>query len=117
MTEDNPDDYERAHRLGRPMLNYIENWRASIRHRPVLNTIYRGTIVFISVVVVVIGLILVPLPGPGWLIVFIGLTIMGSEFRWARRFTNWLRAKLEKFWTWWRARRAARAEKKRTDPK
>ncbi len=31
------------------------------------------------------GVRLVPLPGPGWLIVFLGLAILGTEFAWARR--------------------------------
>ena len=31
-----------------------------------------------------IGLALVPYPGPGWLIVFAGLAILSTEFHWAR---------------------------------
>ena len=34
---------------------------------------------------VIIGLILVPLPGPGWLIVFGGLALLATEFVWAER--------------------------------
>jgi uncharacterized protein (TIGR02611 family) len=33
---------------------------------------------------VVVGIILIPLPGPGWLIVGIGLLVLGREVRWAR---------------------------------
>jgi len=33
---------------------------------------------------VVVGLILVPLPGPGWLVVGIGLLVLSREVRWAR---------------------------------
>ena len=33
---------------------------------------------------VVVGIILIPLPGPGWLVVGIGLLILGREVRWAR---------------------------------
>ena len=63
----------------------------------------------LSTTIIVIGLILVPLPGPGWLIVFVGLTVLGSEYHWARRFTSWLRMQLARFWAWWRARRERRA--------
>ena len=35
-------------------------------------------------VLVVVGIILIPLPGPGWLIVGIGLLVLGREVRWAR---------------------------------
>ena len=31
------------------------------------------------------GLLLVPLPGPGWLIVFAGLALLATEFAWAAR--------------------------------
>jgi uncharacterized protein (TIGR02611 family) len=35
-------------------------------------------------VIVVVGIILIPLPGPGWLVVGIGLLVLGREVRWAR---------------------------------
>jgi uncharacterized protein (TIGR02611 family) len=34
---------------------------------------------------VLVGLLLVPLPGPGWATVFEGLGILATEFRWADR--------------------------------
>ena len=103
------DDLARAHRIGRPIGRWMARWRRIIRKRPWLNTFYKVLITIIGVLVIIIGLILVPLPGPGWLIVFIGLTILGSEFHWARRFTSWLRMQLARFWAWWRARRARKA--------
>ena len=45
----------------------------------------RVAITIAGFVVVVVGLILVPLPGPGWLIVFAGLAILATEYVWARR--------------------------------
>ena len=35
-------------------------------------------------VIIVVGIILIPLPGPGWLIVGMGLLVLGREVRWAR---------------------------------
>lgn len=35
--------------------------------------------------IVLLGLVLVPLPGPGWPIVFAGLVVLSSEFAWAGR--------------------------------
>lgn len=35
-------------------------------------------------VLVVVGVILIPLPGPGWLVVGIGLLVLSREVRWAR---------------------------------
>ena len=35
-------------------------------------------------IVVVLGLIMVPYPGPGWLVVFAGLAVLATEFDWAQ---------------------------------
>ena len=110
MSDPTADDFERANRIGRPIGRFMNKWRGRIREKPWLNVVYRGFITIIGAAVIIIGLILVPLPGPGWLIVFIGLTILGSEFHWARRFTSWLRMQLAKFWAWWKARRERRAD-------
>jgi len=32
-----------------------------------------------------LGLIMVITPGPGWLVIFLGLTLLAAEFVWARR--------------------------------
>jgi uncharacterized protein (TIGR02611 family) len=47
--------------------------------------------------VVLIGLVLVPYPGPGWLIVFAGLAILATEFEFAQR---WL-AKARGYYDHW----------------
>lgn len=109
---DGGDDWERAHRIGRPIGRFMERWRTVIRKRPWLNIVYKTLITIIGVAVVIIGVILIPLPGPGWLIVFIGMTILGSEYHWARRFTSWLRMMLARFWYWWRAWRRRRRTRK-----
>ena len=109
--EDN-DDAGCARRFAKPFGDFMRRWRARIERYPWLNVVYKTLITLLGSATVVIGLILVPLPGPGWLIVFIGLTILGSEYHWARRLTSWLRMQLARFWAWWRAWRAARAERR-----
>ena len=32
-----------------------------------------------------LGLVMVFTPGPGWLVIFLGLTLLAAEFVWARR--------------------------------
>ena len=32
-----------------------------------------------------VGLLMVCTPGPGWLVIFLGLTVLAAEFVWARR--------------------------------
>jgi len=51
-----------------------------------------------GVLVIAVGLILVPLPGPGWLIVFFGLSILGLEFPPIQRFTSAVASRAKQFW-------------------
>ena len=107
VTEPN-DDAERARRLAQPVARFMASWRERIRRRPWLDIVYRVLVTTLGVMIIIVGLILVPLPGPGWLIVFIGLTLLGSEYHWARRLLGWLRRVLARFWERWRAWRAGR---------
>jgi uncharacterized protein (TIGR02611 family) len=43
--------------------------------------------------VLIIGIILIPLPGPGWAIVFGGLAILATEYVWAQRVLNYAKRK------------------------
>ena len=47
-----------------------------------------------------LGIVLIPLPGPGWLIVFAGLAILATEFVWAERLLRFARRKVHG-WTEW----------------
>ena len=57
-------------------------WRRRLRERRATYHAYRMGVAALGVTVVIVGLILVPLPGPGWLIVFCGLAILATEFHW-----------------------------------
>jgi Putative transmembrane protein (PGPGW) len=48
----------------------------------------------LGTLIVVIGLVLVPFPGPGWLIVIVGLLILASEFAWAQRLLDVVRSRV-----------------------
>ncbi|WP_229384887.1 TIGR02611 family protein [Microbacterium allomyrinae] len=96
---------EQPNRPIRRMLRRIRGW---IDTHPRLNLAYRIGVGTIGGILAAGGLLLVPLPGPGWLIVFLGLAVLGTEFHWARRTSAWLKRQLERFWAWWRARRALR---------
>jgi uncharacterized protein (TIGR02611 family) len=59
----------------------------------VLQTTLRASRIVLGAVIILIGIILsLPLvPGPGLLLVFVGLTVLASEFEWARRWRDRLR--------------------------
>ena len=75
-------------------------WRRRIRSNPASHRAYRTVVAFLGLVVVVIGLIAVPAPGPGWLIVFIGVSIWASEFEWAQRLLYWGKDRLRDWQHW-----------------
>jgi uncharacterized protein (TIGR02611 family) len=35
-----------------------------------------------------VGVLMIFTPGPGWLVIFLGLTLLGAEFVWAKRLTD-----------------------------
>ena len=50
--------------------------------------------------VLLVGIIAIPYPGPGWLIVFTGLAILATEFMWARRALTFARYRYD-LWSAW----------------
>jgi uncharacterized protein (TIGR02611 family) len=54
----------------------------------------------LGTLVVLLGLVLVPFPGPGWLIVFVGLGILATEFAWAERLLDFGRVKFRAWLRW-----------------
>jgi uncharacterized protein (TIGR02611 family) len=40
------------------------------------------------------GVLLLPLPGPGWVVIFAGLAIWATEFVWAQLVLRWTKRKL-----------------------
>jgi uncharacterized protein (TIGR02611 family) len=54
----------------------------------------------IGAAVVIVGIILIPFPGPGWLIVLSGLAILAIEFVWAQRLLAYTHRRLQSWWQW-----------------
>jgi uncharacterized protein (TIGR02611 family) len=74
--------------------------RARIKRNPALALAYRSVVGIVGGLIVVLGLALVPLPGPGWLIVFLGLGILATEFTWAGRLLDFGRRTLTSWLHW-----------------
>lgn len=50
--------------------------------------------------VLLVGVITIPYPGPGWLTVFAGLAILSTEFHWAKRVLKYARGKYDAWQNW-----------------
>ncbi|MFI7547634.1 TIGR02611 family protein [Actinoplanes sp. NPDC049599] len=54
----------------------------------------------LGAIVVAVGIVLIPFPGPGWAIVILGLAIWAIEFHWARRLLHFTKKHVQS-WTHW----------------
>jgi uncharacterized protein (TIGR02611 family) len=88
-----------------PAKGRISGLRARVRALPGGFLIWRIGITVVGVAVIVIGIVLLPLPGPGWLIIFGGLGLLATEYTWARNLLLWLRHTVAR-WTAWASRRS-----------
>ena len=84
-------------------VDHLRAVRERIRSSRTGRLVYRFVVALLGVAITLGGLVLVPLPGPGWLIVFAGLALLATEFDPARRVLEFGRRTLQG-WTAWLAR-------------
>ncbi len=75
-----------------------------VRRRPALHVTWRVAVFFVGVAILVAGLAMIFLPGPGWGGIIVGLAVLATEFVWAQRALLWAR------------RQAIRAKERALDP-
>lgn len=75
-------------------------WRRRVAARRSTNHAYRVGVGIVGGVIVALGLAAIPLPGPGWLIVFAGLFVLASEFTWAEQVLEFTKKQVTR-WTDW----------------
>jgi uncharacterized protein (TIGR02611 family) len=79
-------------------------FRCRVRALPGGRLAWRIGVTVVGVAVIAGGIVLLPLPGPGWLIIFAGLGILATEYAWAARLLGWVREQVRR-WTLWIAAR------------
>jgi uncharacterized protein (TIGR02611 family) len=91
---------ERRHLLRDPEDEDDWAWRRRIRGNATTRPVYRAVVFVTGLVLVVGGLALVPLPGPGWLIVILGIAVWASEFEPASRLLDFVKEKVRAWEKW-----------------
>ncbi len=76
-----------------PGHRFQDRYRRSSRGR---STLKRALIVVLGVAIVLAGLFFVPAPGPGWLVAFLGLWLLGGELLPVARFLDWAEVRARK---------------------
>lgn len=61
----------------------------------IVNLLKKGAVFVVGFSVIILGIILLPLPGPGLLIIAFGLLILSSEFAWAERHLATMKSKMK----------------------
>ncbi|MFC6065646.1 TIGR02611 family protein [Streptomyces ochraceiscleroticus] len=65
-----------------------------VKRSRTLHMSWQVGIFIIGLAVVVGGIIMLPLPGPGWLVIFAGMAIWATEFVWAQLVLRWTKRKV-----------------------
>ncbi|MFJ9177260.1 TIGR02611 family protein [Streptomyces sp. NPDC102360] len=65
-----------------------------IQARRTLHLSWQVGVFVVGLAVVVGGVIMLPLPGPGWLVIFGGMAIWATEFVWAQLVLRWTKRKV-----------------------
>jgi uncharacterized protein (TIGR02611 family) len=85
---------------------YVRAWarkRDGLRDRPVADFVYRVAVGVVGLTVLLIGIVAIPYPGPGWAILFLGLAILATEFYWAHRTLTFTRGHYNNAMSWFRS--------------
>ncbi|MFE0346535.1 TIGR02611 family protein [Streptomyces griseoluteus] len=65
-----------------------------VKQRRALHLSWQVGVFVIGLAVVVAGIIMLPLPGPGWVVIFGGMAIWATEFVWAQLVLRWTKRKV-----------------------
>ncbi|MFJ8042297.1 TIGR02611 family protein [Kitasatospora sp. NPDC096147] len=63
------------------------------RSRP-LHLSWQVAVFLVGLAVVALGVVMLPLPGPGWVVIFLGMGIWATEFVWAQLVLRWTKRKV-----------------------
>jgi uncharacterized protein (TIGR02611 family) len=89
---------ERAEIAGRDLVSmkpWLNTCLRSLEH-PRWRIVRRVVVALVGGGVLFVGIALLVLPGPAFLVIPLGLAILATEFYWARRWLKWAKAKFEK---------------------
>lgn len=73
-----------------------------IRANPTGRVALRAGVGLLGAAFFVLGVVLIPLPGPGWALVLLGLSVWAIEFVWARHLLRFTRQQLSHWIGWMR---------------
>jgi uncharacterized protein (TIGR02611 family) len=80
-------------------------WRRRLAARRTVDHTYRLCVGTVGGLIVAVGLVTIPLPGPGWLTVIAGLFVLATEFLWAERLLDFTKRHVRRWTDWLKGQR------------
>jgi uncharacterized protein (TIGR02611 family) len=79
-------------------------WRRRLSAQRSVDHTYRMVVGIAGAIIVIVGIITIPLPGPGWLTVIAGLFVLATEFLWAEQLLEFTKRHVKRWTDWVTAR-------------
>jgi uncharacterized protein (TIGR02611 family) len=76
-----------------------------IRGNPTGRVALRIGVATLGALIIAVGIVLIPFPGPGWAIVILGLAVWAIEFTWAKNLLEFTKRHVQA-WTRWVGRQS-----------
>ncbi|MQY11946.1 hypothetical protein SRB5_20710 [Streptomyces sp. RB5] len=65
-----------------------------IQARRTLHLSWQVGVFVVGLAIVGLGIVMLPLPGPGWVVIFLGMAVWATEFVWAQVVLHWTKRKV-----------------------
>jgi uncharacterized protein (TIGR02611 family) len=72
----------------------MDGWKR--RWKKIPTAVRKPLILIIGVAIIVSGVAMLVLPGPGWAAIFLGFAVLATEFAFAERVRDWLVGEVKK---------------------
>lgn len=89
---------------GRPGKRFQDRYARRKETRQDRPPLLRIAKMVLGIAIALAGLVLVPAPGPGWVVVFLGLALTSDEIHWVAVALDWAEVKLRAAFGWIRSR-------------
>lgn len=83
----------------------VEKIRAhheKLKKNPKFGFLVRPVTLVVGWIMVVVGIVAIPFPGPGWLMVFVSIGILSLELEWPHRLLHWAVEKYDLIDAWFK---------------
>ncbi|MFC7217815.1 TIGR02611 family protein [Streptomyces polyrhachis] len=65
-----------------------------VQARRTLHLSWQVGVFVVGLAIVGLGIVMLPLPGPGWVVIFLGMAVWATEFVWAQIILRWTKRKV-----------------------